>query len=246
MVAMNSAIEVDLTGQVCSDSIGPRFYSGVGGQVDFIYGASLESGRRPHYCTSFHRKGKRAAGKQDCGNHQARWRRGHDAQSCPVCRHRTRCCRIVRKEREAESTCVDQYRSAGVQGGTGEERKRDAVFVKREPPEAFPRTFLWGAATSAHQVEGGCTNNNWFAFESARDASGRPRIAGGQNAGAACRHWERFRDDIRLLREMGLNAYRFSVEWSKIEPEEGVFDESALAHYEEVVDALLGAGSCRC
>ncbi len=114
--------------------------------------------------------------------------------------------------------------------------------MNRKPPATFPRNFLWGAATSAHQVEGGCTNNNWFAFESSNDASGRPRIAGGQKAGNACRHWERFREDIRLLKEMGLNAYRFSVEWSKIEPEEGVFDESALTHYEEVVDALLGAG----
>ena len=106
----------------------------------------------------------------------------------------------------------------------------------------FPADFLWGAATSSHQVEEGCTNNNWFAFESARDASGRPRVAGGQKAGDACLHWSRFRDDIGLLKEMELNAYRFSVEWSKIEPREGTWDESALAHYEEVVDALLDAG----
>ncbi len=109
-------------------------------------------------------------------------------------------------------------------------------------PQHFPRGFLWGAATSSHQVEGGCTNNNWFAFESARDASGRPRIAGAQRAGNACEQWERFRDDIRLLKEMGLNAYRFSVEWSKIEPREGVFDDAALTHYGEVVDALLDEG----
>lgn len=102
--------------------------------------------------------------------------------------------------------------------------------------------FLWGAATSSHQVEGGCTNNNWFAFESARDTSGNSRIAGGQKAGAACEQWERFREDIRLLKELGLNAYRFSVEWSKIEPAANVFDESALSHYEKLVDALISAG----
>lgn len=106
----------------------------------------------------------------------------------------------------------------------------------------FPRGFLWGAATSSHQVEGGCTNNNWSAFESAVDSRGRPRIAGGQKAEGACLQWERFRDDIGLLKALGLNAYRFSVEWSKIEPSEGCWDESALSHYDEVVDALLDAG----
>jgi beta-glucosidase len=108
--------------------------------------------------------------------------------------------------------------------------------------QVFPPEFLWGAATSSHQVEGGCMNNNWCAFESAVDSRGRPRIAGGQKAEGACRHWERFKDDIGLLKALGLNAYRFSVEWSKIEPREGCWDESVLKHYEEVVDALLEAG----
>jgi beta-glucosidase len=106
----------------------------------------------------------------------------------------------------------------------------------------FPPDFLWGAATSSHQVEGGCTNNNWFAFESASDGAGHPRIARGQKAGDACLHWERFRDDIALLQLMGLNAYRFSVEWSKVEPREGCWDEDALRHYEEVAGALCDAG----
>ncbi len=106
----------------------------------------------------------------------------------------------------------------------------------------FPTGFLWGAATSSHQVEGGCTNSNWSAFESARDAEGRPRIAGGQVAGDACRHWYRYPEDIGLLAGLGMNAYRFSVEWSKIEPRQGAFDEAALSHYERVVDALLTAG----
>jgi beta-glucosidase len=106
----------------------------------------------------------------------------------------------------------------------------------------LPDDFLWGAATSSHQTEGGCTNNNWSAFESAVDASGRPRIAGAQKSGDACQHWNRFEEDICLLKEMGLNAYRFSVEWSKIEPREGVWDDSAMAHYERVVDALCARG----
>jgi beta-glucosidase len=115
--------------------------------------------------------------------------------------------------------------------------------VSPQPSDAFhPDLFLWGAATSAHQIEGGCTNNNWFAFESAVDATGRPRIKDGQKAGDACWHWERFQDDICLMKELGLNAYRFSVEWSKIEPREGEWDAAALHHYEELVDALRAAG----
>lgn len=100
------------------------------------------------------------------------------------------------------------------------------------------RQFLWGSATSAHQVEGGCTNNNWYSFESASDAHGRPRIKDGDKAGAACDHWNRFREDIRLMKDLGLNAYRFSVEWSKIQPAEGGIDRVALDHYRDVVHEL--------
>lgn len=110
-----------------------------------------------------------------------------------------------------------------------------------QPAARYPEGFLWGSATSAHQVEGGCTNNNWSAFEHATDARGSPRIAGGQRSGDACQHWDRFREDIGLMKAIGLNAYRFSVEWSKIEEREGVFNEDALEHYAEVVEALRGA-----
>ncbi len=106
----------------------------------------------------------------------------------------------------------------------------------------FPRDFLWGVASAAHQVEGDCNNNNWSAWEQARDAHGNPRIKHAQAAGKACEHWTRFREDIRLLQELGVKAYRFSMEWSKIEPVEGQIDSSALRHYHEVCDALLAAG----
>jgi len=105
-------------------------------------------------------------------------------------------------------------------------------------PLRVGRGFLWGSATSAHQVEGGCTNNNWFLFESAVDAQGKPRIVNGQKAGGGADHWNRYRSDIRLMKAISLNAYRFSVEWSKIEPREGVFDDDALNHYADVVHAL--------
>jgi beta-glucosidase len=102
--------------------------------------------------------------------------------------------------------------------------------------------FLWGSATSSHQVEGNCTNNNWYAFESAVAEDGRPRILNGQKAGLACDHWNRYEEDIRLMQALHLNAYRFSIEWSKVEPEPGKFDDKALDHYVQVVDALLAAG----
>lgn len=106
----------------------------------------------------------------------------------------------------------------------------------------FPAGFLWGVATSAHQVEGGCDNNNWSEWERAQDVNGKPRIKNGQKAGKACDHWNRYKEDIALMQALGVKAYRFSVEWSKIEPEEGRFDLNALQHYREVCEALLAAG----
>jgi len=103
----------------------------------------------------------------------------------------------------------------------------------------FGRGFLWGTATSAHQVEGNCMNNNWFQFESAVDELGKPRISNNQKAGIACDHWHRYKEDIQLMKDLSLNAYRFSVEWSKIEPKQGEFDDTALDHYDQVLDELL-------
>jgi beta-glucosidase len=109
-------------------------------------------------------------------------------------------------------------------------------------PWKLSRDFLWGSATSSHQVEGNCTNNNWYKFESAVDGQGKPRILNGQKAGIASDHWNRYKEDIQLMKALSLNAYRFSVEWSKIEPKQGQFDEAALDHYEQVVDELLANG----
>jgi len=103
----------------------------------------------------------------------------------------------------------------------------------------FGRDFLWGTATASHQVEGNCLNNNWFQFESAVDEYGKPRILNNQKAGIACNHWYHYKEDIQLMKALSLNAYRFSIEWSKIEPKPGNFDEAALDHYEHVVDELL-------
>ena len=98
----------------------------------------------------------------------------------------------------------------------------------------FPAGFLWGASTSAHQVEGGNTLNDWWDWEQA----GRVK----ESSGAAADHWNRFRGDFDLAREIAHNAHRFSLEWSRIEPAEGVFDPAAIRHYREVLEALHERG----
>jgi beta-glucosidase len=112
----------------------------------------------------------------------------------------------------------------------------------RKIPWKFGKGFLWGSATSSHQIEGHCTNSNWSQFESAVDALGKPKILNGQKAGICCDSWNLYKQDTQLMKELSLNSYRFSVEWSKIEPQQGVFDEAALEHYEKVVDDLLANG----
>ncbi len=109
-------------------------------------------------------------------------------------------------------------------------------------PLRVPNRFLWGSATSAYQVEGCCTNANWHRFESSVSAEGAPRISGGQRAGTATDHWNRYRQDIALMKDLSLNAYRFSLEWSKIEPLEGTFDEDAIDHYASVIADLRAEG----
>ncbi len=98
------------------------------------------------------------------------------------------------------------------------------------PNFSFPSGFFWGAATSAHQVEGDNVHSDWWAWEQAGRVT--------EPSGIACDHYRRFRDDFDLAASLGHNAHRFSIEWSRIEPVEGRFDDGVLAHYVEVVDAL--------
>ncbi len=84
---------------------------------------------------------------------------------------------------------------------------------------------MWGTATAAHQVEGGNWNNDWWAWEH------NPASGCAEPSGDACDHLWRYPDDIALLAELGFNTYRFSLEWSRIEPEEGEISRAALDHY---------------
>jgi beta-glucosidase len=112
----------------------------------------------------------------------------------------------------------------------------DDLFA-RAPARRFPDDFRFGAATAAHQVEGGNEGSDWWDFEKEPG-----RIKDGSPSGAACEHYSRFRGDIGLMKALSLTSYRFSVEWARVEPEPGRIDEAALAHYAEVVDACLEAG----
>ncbi len=97
----------------------------------------------------------------------------------------------------------------------------------------FPSNFLWGAATSSYQVEGDNVNTDWWPWEK---ASGKER------SGKACRHYGLYQQDFDLAKSLSHNAHRFSIEWSRIEPQEGKFSESELKHYIDVLTALRARG----
>lgn len=125
----------------------------------------------------------------------------------------------------------------------------------------FPDDFLWGASVSPHQVEGG-TYNQWTkweletAKESAREAEVKwskilpawedvkSQATNPDNyiSGHADKHYKLFEHDFKLAKSLGLNTFRFSLEWSRIEPEEGVYNIEALRHYKRYISALIEAG----
>lgn len=93
----------------------------------------------------------------------------------------------------------------------------------------FPKKFLWGTATAAHQVEGNNVNSDVWLIEHVPDT---PYV---ESSGDACDHYHRYRPDIALLAELGFNSYRFSIEWARIEPEEGEFSFAVLEHYRDML-----------
>lgn len=122
----------------------------------------------------------------------------------------------------------------------------------------FPKDFFWGAATSSHQVEGG-NINDWSEWEKenaerlANEAKNKwqkwqqekfSEMFNPENyiSGKACDHYNRFREDFDIAKSLGHNAHRFSIEWSRVEPKEGEFNEKEIEHYREVVLALRERG----
>ncbi|MCX4647359.1 family 1 glycosylhydrolase [Streptomyces sp. NBC_01446] len=95
-------------------------------------------------------------------------------------------------------------------------------------------TFLWGAATAPHQIEGNNVNSDWWAREG--------QMPGMERSGDAVDSYHRYEEDMRLLADAGLTAYRFGVEWARVEPVPGHFSRAALAHYRRMIDTALGHG----
>src|SRR5688500_12334703 len=109
--------------------------------------------------------------------------------------------------------------------------------------KSFPDGFLWGAATSAYQIEGspladGAGVSNWHRFSHTPG-----RTSNNETGDVACDHYRRYPEDVALMRELGLTAYRFSIAWSRVLPEgRGRVNEKGLDFYRRLVDSLLEAG----
>jgi beta-glucosidase len=96
---------------------------------------------------------------------------------------------------------------------------------------AFPRGFLWGAAVAGHQVEGDNVNSDAWHLEHTKPSEFR------EPSGSAVDHYRLYAQDIALLAAAGLNTFRFSIEWARVEPAEGMFSVAALEHYRDVLEA---------
>ncbi|MFH1877848.1 MAG: glycoside hydrolase family 1 protein [Candidatus Omnitrophota bacterium] len=97
--------------------------------------------------------------------------------------------------------------------------------------KTFPENFLWGASTSAHQVEGENMNNDWWEWE--KNGNTEP-------SGKACDHYTRFKNDFETAKKLGHNAHRLGIEWARLEKQEGIWDQSEWDHYKEVLKKLRG------
>lgn len=94
----------------------------------------------------------------------------------------------------------------------------------------FPKDFLWGAAASSYQIEGGNSNTDWWEWEKVGKAD--------NESGRACDYWNLYKKDHDLIEGLGVNLFRSSIEWARIEPEEGVFSKEAIQHYREIFQDL--------
>lgn len=123
---------------------------------------------------------------------------------------------------------------------------RRPVFSKEEIDRAqigkgLPKGFLLGTATSAHQVEGGL-DNDWTEWEKGSFPDGRPHIEGGHQSALAADSWNLFPEDLKAMRRLGVNTYRLSVEWSRLEPSPGAWDLAAEARYRSWLIDLRATG----
>lgn len=95
---------------------------------------------------------------------------------------------------------------------------------------SFPKGFLWGTATAAHQIEGNNTNSDWWRHEQTSGAVAEP-------SGDACDSFHLYEQDLDIVASLGLNSYRFSIEWARLEPADGQFSQATFNHYRKVLEA---------
>ncbi len=101
----------------------------------------------------------------------------------------------------------------------------------------FPDHFLWGASSSAHQHDGN-TTNDWSRWE----ARGENRVDDNAMSGQSADHWNKYKEDFDFLSQMNLNCYRFAIAWSRVEPTRGKYDQTALNHYDDMIENLIKRG----
>ncbi len=158
---------------------------------------------------------------------------------------------VTKKKSSAKKSAAKKTAKKKVSApGSGPSRKRTAASSSvnkstssspntKAPSylKVFPKSFLWGTATSATQVDGGDVHSDWAHFS---QKSGN--IADGKDCLTTCDHWNRFEDDFKLMKSMGLNAYRLGVDWSRMEPRPGENDHAALNHFRSMLESLNKKG----
>ena len=111
------------------------------------------------------------------------------------------------------------------------------------PPICFPEGFLWGSATAGHQIEGDNIHSQaWHKEQQPEFYQEDPERTIRAPSGKACDHYRLYREDVELISTLGHQAYRLSIEWSRIEPLEGQWDHDALEHYLDLLDRLVHKG----
>src|SRR5689334_6892587 len=132
--------------------------------------------------------------------------------------------------------------------------------MPEDTKKEFPKDFMWGASVSAHQVEGG-NHNQWTVWELAhaselaktaaerldwipswKDIEREAKKPESYVSGRGVKHYEHYEQDFDLLKKLNLNSFRFSIEWSRLEPSEGEWDEKEVEHYRQYIEALKQRG----
>lgn len=127
------------------------------------------------------------------------------------------------------ATVVGMVGSRALAGTANSDEPAAAASSPADKTKAFPDKFLWGCATAGHQVEGNNTSSDLWLIEHL------PGSIFKEPSGDACDHYHLYPQDIIMLADLGFNSYRFSLEWARIEPEEGFFSNAELEHYRRML-----------